>query len=236
LAKAQAAVAALNERGRGKPRFTELPALQAAVEAILTRYRVLGGLAVRSTERVRECPLWCYGSRPAMVRVARDLGVKAVVARHAVATAIGRLGWRVYATNAPAAQLALSQAVLAYRSQYLVESDMGWLKGHPLSLTPRYLERNDHATDWMRLLSVEWRVLMRLEFVVRQRLAAARTVLAALYAGNPKRATARPTTECLLQRVEGLTLTIIREGRRQRYHLTPLSRVQRRILALVNFP
>jgi transposase len=40
LAKAQAAVAALNERGRGRPRFSERPAAPAAVEAILTRYRV----------------------------------------------------------------------------------------------------------------------------------------------------------------------------------------------------
>jgi len=236
LAKARAAVTALNDRGRGKPRFSDLPGLQAAVEAILTRYRVPGLLAVRYTERVREHPLRRYGSRPATVQVARDLGVKAVVERQAVATAIGRLGWRVYATNAPAAQLSLAQAVLAYRSQYLVESDMGRLKGHPLSLTPMYLQRDDHATGLIRLLSVGWRVLTRLEFVVRQRLAAARTTLAGLYAGNPQRATARPTTERLLKRVEGLTLTIIREGRLRRYHLTPLSRVQRRILALLNFP
>jgi len=71
--------------------------------------------------------------------------------------------------------------------------------------------------------------------VVRQRLEATRTALTGLYAGNPKRATARPTTERLLKSFEGLTLTIIREGRR-RYHLTPLSRVQRRILALLDFP
>jgi hypothetical protein len=36
LAKAQIAVAALNDRGRGKPRFTEQPVWHAAVEAILT--------------------------------------------------------------------------------------------------------------------------------------------------------------------------------------------------------
>jgi hypothetical protein len=85
-------------------------------------------------------------------------------------------------------------------------------------------------------LSVGWRVLTRLELVVRQRLAAARTVLVGLYAGHPKRATARPTTERLLKRVEGLTLTLIREGRRWRYHLTPLLRVHRRILARLDFP
>jgi transposase len=98
------------------------------------------------------------------------------------------------------------------------------------------LERDDHATGLIRRLSVGLRVLTVLEFVVRQRLAAARTVLTGLYAGNPQRATARPTTECLLKRFEGLTLTIIREGRRRRSHLTPLSRVQRRILTLLNFP
>jgi transposase len=236
LAKAQAAVSALNARGRGKRRFTELPPLQAAVEAILTRYRGHGLLAVQYTERVWKHPLRRYGSRPATVQVERDVRVKVVVARPAVAAAIGRLGWRVYATNAPPDQLSLAQAVLAYRSQYLVESDIGRLKGHPLSLTPMCLQRDDHATGLIRLLSIGLRVLTLLEFVVRQRLAAAGTVLAGLYAGNPKRATASPTTERLLKGFEGLTLTIIREGRRRRYHLTPLSRVQRRILALLNFP
>jgi transposase len=236
LAKAQAAVAALNDRGRGKRRFTERPVLQEAVEAILTRYRVQGLLAVHYRERVWEHPRRRYGNRPATVQVERDLGVKAVVDRQAVVTAITRLGWRVYATNAPPEQLSLVQAVLAYRSQYLVESDIGRLKGHPLSLTPMYLERDDHATGLIRLLSVGLRVLTLLEFVVRQRLAATRTVLVGLYAGNPKRATARPTTERLLKRFEGLTLTLIREGRRWRYHLTPLSRVHRRILALLDFP
>lgn len=236
LAKAQAAVTALNARGRGKRRFTALPALQVAVEAILTQHRVQGLLAVCYTEGVRKRPLRRYGSRPAVVQVERALGVKAVVDRPAVATAIGRLGWRVYATHAPLDHLSLSQAVLAYRSQYLVETDIGRLKGHPLSLTPMYLERDDHATGLIRLLAVGLRVLTLLEFVVRQRLAAARTVLAGLYTGNPKRTTARPTTERLLECFKGLTLTIIREGRRRRYHLTPLSRVHRRILALLDFP
>ncbi|MGH8056633.1 MAG: hypothetical protein ACREOH_05275 [Candidatus Entotheonellia bacterium] len=40
----------------------------------------------------------------------------------------------------------------------------------------------------------------------------------------------------LVTSLRGLPLTLIREGRRRRYHLTPLSRVQRRILALLGFP
>jgi transposase len=236
VTQAQAALTALNARGRGKRRFPELPPVQTAVEAILTRYRVHGLLTVQYTERVQKRPLRRDGSRPATVQVERDIRVKVVADRPAVATAIGRLGWRVYATNALPAQLSLAQAVLAYRSQYLVESAMGRLKGHPLSLTPMYLQRDDHATGLIRLLSIGLRVLTLLEFVVRQRLAATGTVLAGVYTGNPKRGTARPTTERLLKCFEGLTLTIIREGRRRRYHLTPLAAVHRRILRLLNFP
>jgi hypothetical protein len=230
------AVTALKARGRGQRRGTELPALQAAVEASVTRSRVQGLLAVQYTERVHTRRLRRDGSRPATVQVARDVHVKVVVDRPAVATAIGRLGWRVYATNAPPEQLSLAQAVLADRSQYLVARDMGRLNGHPLSLTPMYLQRDDHATGLIRLLSIGLRVLTLLEFVVRQRLAATGTVLAGVYTGNPKRATARPTTERRLKCFAGVTLTLIREGRRQRHHLAPLSAVQRRILRLLNFP
>jgi len=47
LAKAQVAIAALNERRRGKRRVTERPALQEAVAAIVARYHVQGWLQVR---------------------------------------------------------------------------------------------------------------------------------------------------------------------------------------------
>ena len=49
--------------------------------------------------------------------------------------------------------------MLAYRSAYLVERSFGRLKGRPLSLTPMYVQRDDHATGLIRLLAVAWRVL-----------------------------------------------------------------------------
>ncbi len=236
LAQAQAAIVALNTRRRGKRRVTELTALQAAVAAIVARYHVQGLLQVRYAAQERWQSVRRYRDQPASLRRERDWQVTASVDEAAMEAAVRQVGWRVYATNAPPEQLSLTQAVLAYRSQYLVESDLGRLKGHPLSLTPMYLQRDDHATGLIRLLSIGLRVLTLLEFVVRQRLAATGTVLAGVYTGNPKRGTARPTTERLLKGFEGLTLTIIREGRRRRYHLTPLSTVHRRILRLLNFP
>jgi transposase len=226
LAKAQAEITTLNTRRRGRRRCPEPRA----------RYRVHGLLHVRYREQRWEQPVRRYGGRDATVRLEWDVQVTVSVDQEAVAAAMRQLGWRVYVTTHPPAQLSLQEAVLAYRHEYLVERAMGRLKGRPLSLTPMYLEREDHATGLIRLLSLGLRVLTRLEFGVRRHLAAATTTLAGLSVGNPKRATAHPTAERLLEAFQGLTLTIIREGRRRRRHRTPLSRVHQRILALLDFP
>ena len=236
LAKAQTTLAALNERGRGKRRFRELEPLRQAAEAILERYRVRGLLRLSYQEIVHERPVRRYRERPATVRVERDARVNAVVDDAAVEMVVRRLGWRVYATNQPEGQLSLTHAVLAYRDQYIVERGFGRLKGRPLSVTPMYLQRDDHATGLIRLLSIGLRLLTLLEFVVRRCLAVQGTALAGLYAGNPKRATARPTAERLLEAFEEITLTIIQEVHQVRRHLTPLSGLQLRILALLDFP
>src|SRR6516164_10376706 len=146
-----------------------------------------------------------------------------------------QLGWRVYGTNQPTASLSLAQAVLAYRSEYQVERSLGRLKGRPLSLTPMYVQRDDHATGLIRLLSIALRVLTLLEFVGRRQLAAARTKLAGLYAGNPKRETDRPTAERLLEAFQDITLIIIQEAQQTTRHVTALSPLQQRILEMLGF-
>jgi transposase len=236
LAKAQAEVTALNTRRRGRRRYAGPSALREAVDTILTRYRVHGLLHVWSQEQLWERPRRRYGGRNATVRLEWDGQVSVSLDQEAVAAAVRQLGWRVYVTTQPPDQLSLQEAVLAYRNEYLVERAMGRLKGRPLSLTPMYLERDDHATGLIRLLSIGLRMLTLLEFEVRRRLAMAKTTLSGLSVGNPKRATARPTAERLLEACQGLTLTIIREGRRRRRHLTQLSRVQQHVLALLALP
>ena len=77
----------------------------------------------------------------------RQFTISSGVEAEALANAIEQLGWRVYATNQTGDGLSLSQAVEAYRDEYLVERNFGRLKGHPLSLSPMYVERDDHATD-----------------------------------------------------------------------------------------
>lgn len=235
LAKAQALLAALNEKGRGKKRFREVQSLQQTAEALVEQHRVQGLLCLSFEEEVRERSVRGYRGRPATVRQEREVQVRAVVDEKALEKVIRQLGWRVYVTNALPERLPLKRAVLAYRGQYLIDRGMGRLKGRPLSLTPMYLQRDDRATGLIRLLTIGLRALTLVEFVVRRNLAAAGVKLAGLYAGNPKRATARPTAERLLEAFQEITLTVIQEPYQTRRHLTPLSEVQQRILALLGF-
>ena len=235
VAKALAQIEALNQRGRGKKRFETVSALRQAVVAIGQRYGVENLLWFRLTPHVTSRAVRAYRGQPARVDYDRHATVEVRVDEAALEATIGRLGWRVYGTNQPTASLSLAQAVLAYRSEYQVERSFGRLKGRPLSLTPMYVQRDDHATGLIRLLSIALRVLTLLEFVGRRQLATEGAKLAGLYAGNPRRETDRPTAERLLEAFEGITLTII-EGQPQTLrHLTVLSPLQQRILEILGF-
>jgi transposase len=235
VAKAIAQVEALNHRGRGKKRFAEVSALRQAVVTIVQRHGVEELLWLRYSQQSQSRAVRGYQDRPARVEDDRHATVEVWVDEAALEAAVRRLGWRVYGTNQPAEQLSLAQAVLAYRSEYLVERSLGRLKGRPLSLRPMYVQRDDHATGLIRLLSIALRVLTLLEFVGRRQLAAEGATLAGLYAGNAKRDTARPTAERLLEAFQEITLTII-EGAQQTYrHLTTLSPLQQRVLEVLGF-
>jgi transposase len=248
LAKAQTALAALADRaarparaphGRRVP-GAPLAVTQQAAAAILTQYQVTDFLRVTCTEQVATHTVPLGDGRQARVcdpHAPPVVQLTVSVDPAALAATVRRFGWRVYVTNQPTAQLSLAQAVLAYRDEYLVERSLGRLKGQPLSLTPMYLARDDHATGLVRLLSIALRVLTLLEGVVRRRLAQPdEAPLVGLAPGNPTRATRRPTAERLLAAFQNLTLTVLHTPTAITRHLTPLSPLQQRLLALLGCP
>ncbi len=235
LKAAQTALAALNERGRGKKRCDSVTKFRQVAEEVLVEHKVAGLLHLDFTVHTQERTIRGYRDRPTRTVVEKDVRVAATIDDTAVAEYLQAKEWRVYVTNAPAADLPLAQAVLACRDQYLVERGCGRLKGRPLSVRPMYLHRDDHATGLIRLVSIGFRILTLLEFLVRRRLAQDGAALAGLCAGNPKRSTPRPTAERILEAFEQITLTVIREPPRMIRHLTPLTSLQRCILELLDF-
>jgi transposase len=235
LARAQQAITALTIRRRGKARLRSIAAVRQAADTLVAQQGVAGLVQVTVTEQMQERPVRAYAGRPAQVRRSSTLHAQAVVDADALEAAVQRLGWRVYATNAPAADLSATQAVLAYRQEYLIERGFGRLKGRPLSLTPLYLDRDDHVSGLIHLLSIALRVLTTTEHAVRQRLAHMARPLAGLYAGNPTRATAQPTAERLLGAFKEITLTVVHLPQATLRQLTALSPLQDQILDLLGF-
>ncbi len=97
----------------------------------------------------------------------------------------------------------MGEAVLAYREEYLIERGFNRYRGKLLGLTPLYLCSTTRIKGLIRLLAIGLRVLCLVEFTVREALQAKAEKLDHLYAGNPKRATARPTTEMMLRSFTG---------------------------------
>lgn len=125
--------------------------------------------------------------------------------------------------------------MLAYGDEDLIEQGFGRLKGRPLSVSPLQLTSEHRVQGLLRLLSLGLRVLCLLEYEVRRHLAEQEEGLAGLYAGNPKRTTHRPTSEALLKAFKGLHLTVLTQQACTSSHVTPLSPLQERILALLGF-
>lgn len=236
LQQAKTAIEALPERKQGKEPIITAEALSQAAEKLLKQHDVMGMLQFHITEQIQEQLVRKHKERPAETRIHRQLTIEVQPDEVAIQAAVRRLGWRVYGTNCPANELTLEQAVLAYREEYLVEHCFGRLKGKPLSLTPMYLEDDRRATGLTRLLSIGLRILTLLEHVARCHLAEGNQTLSGLYAGNPTRATHRPTTEAMLGAFKDIFLSFVTVDGHTHRHLSPLLELQLNILALLDFP
>lgn len=238
LDKAEAALHSLTPaRQRGKRPIQDEATLKAAIAQIQQQQRMLGLFTVSYTQHLSEKQVRGYKDKPA--RCERTVRFQLTVTRNqdAIAAAFFRCGWRIYATNAPDSRLSLQQAVLTYRDQYLEENIFARLHGKFLSITPLYIQRDDHAAGLFHLLSLAVRLLALGDFQMRQALAKANSSLAGIYDGHAKRATATPTTERILKAFEhiNLLLLVVAPGV-LRSVLTPLSPLQERILALLALP
>jgi transposase len=227
--------------GRGKRQIQDENELLSAATAILKAYEV-EGLLDYSFERQEKHQTKYIGrgrgnpNRPKQEIVTVRYQITAVSRQAEAINAYRKtLGWRVFATNAPAEQLGLEQAVLAYRDEWLIERNFHRLKGVPLSLDPLFVKRDDQVAGLTNLLCIAVRFLTLIEFIVRRNLKQNHELLTGLIENNPKKGIDNPTTERLLKEFDEVTLTIVHLPNQIIRHVTPLTNLQTRILELLGF-
>ena len=220
-------------KGRGKRQQQDLKVLESSVDSILKKYRVEGLIDVSYTCQREERSVRKYKDRPARTEKSVRYVVQVKRNQQAIYEARRFMGWRLYATNAPVEKLSLSEAVNMFRGAPRMERNFARLKGRVLGISPLYVQREDHVCGMVRLLSLALRVLTLVEHVARKELKSAGETLSGLYAGNPNRQTAQPTTERLLKAFRYIDLSVVCLPGQTIYHVTPLSELQKRILFLL---
>lgn len=225
--------------GRGKRQIQDESDLVNAATAIFKAYEVEGLLAY-TFERQEKRQTKYIGrgrgnpQRPKQEIVTVRYQITAVTRQaEAIAAYQKTLGWRAYVSDAPTEQLSLEQAVLTYRDEWIIERGFHRLKGVPLSLDPLFVKRDDQVMGLTNLLSIAVRLLTLIEFVVRRKLKQNHEKLAGLIENNPKKGIDNPTTERLLKEFDEITLTIVHLPGQIIRHVTPLTKLQTRILELL---
>ena len=209
LDKAEAAFMALTPpRNRGRKQMQSETELLSAIQQVEKKYKVKGLFDSDIQEEVEERTVRAYKDNPA--RVERKIRYQLNVQRNqdAITEAESVTGWRIYASNASVERLTMTQSVLLYRGQIVQENVFRRLHGRVLSITPLYVQRDDHARGLIRLLTIGTRVLALGDYLAREALAQEDAELDGIYSGNPKRSTPRPTTERMLNAFEGINLVI----------------------------
>lgn len=237
LHKAETALLALTPlRQRGKKQFDDKAKLLSAIAQIEKQYRVQGFFHLDYTEEVSERQVRAYRDKPAHVE--RKVRYQLAVTRNqpAIEAAEFEAGWRIYATNEAAERLSLSQAVAIYRDQIIEENVFRRLHGKMLSITPLYLQREDHAQGLVHLLTLGARLLALGDYLAREALAKTGEELADIYAGNANRSTPRPTAERMFKTFDEIHLVIFPQGTHASTFLTGMRPVHERILALLGLP
>ncbi|MCP4420641.1 MAG: IS1634 family transposase, partial [Chloroflexi bacterium] len=233
LDKAEAALRRLTPiPGKGKKQIRDKKTLKKKIKAVEKKYKVGGLFNIQRERQVKTRHIRAYRGKPARTEETVRYQISVTRNEEAIEQAAALVGWRIYATNATQARLSLTDAVLTYRNQYLVEQPFGRLKGRFLSITPLFVQRDDHAVGLIRLLTLAVRLLVLSEYAARRALAEEKGELTGVYAGNPKRGTKRPTTERMLRAFKHITLTLVNINGQTIRHITPLTDVQQRILSL----
>lgn len=231
--KAQKAINKLNKTGRGIKRLNQ-NTLEASVEAILKKYKVSDLLDIEYSQIINEKEI--PATKKCASYILQDIipTVQTKIEKSALDNAVRHLGWRVFVCNDK--ELTLSEAVMAYRQEYIIEHGFARYKGKTLGLTPIYLSSEIRIKGLVRLLSIGLRVLCLLEFTVRKALKSSNEKLSGIYKGNPKRSTESPSAEMMLKVFRGISLVVININGKKYTEVTPLTLVQKKILLLLGVP
>jgi len=121
LKKAKLAINDLIRPRSGYKCIRTLDSFFIAADDIITRYKVKGLLNIKAIESNIKRRYHSYGNKPARIETQTVLNLEIEDNKLSLEATLKRLGWRVYATNAPIDKLSLDEVLQMLKVTYLIE-------------------------------------------------------------------------------------------------------------------
>lgn len=236
IAKAVAALEVILVPKSGRKKLKTHSDVVVKVDQILKKYQVEKMIDVQINERIETKRIRGHLNRPTRTESISHFTIECKINQEKVDQHCRKLGWQIYACNAPADFLNTEQIVLCYRNEYKIEHKFDELLNRVTSLMPVYLKKPNRIKALIQLLILALKYVSLIQFQVRTKLKTTKQTLKELYPGNPGRTTDRPTTNMILRAFRNITLVIVSFENKTFVKISDLKPIQLKILEALNIP
>lgn len=223
----------ISKKGRRNPKT--LADLQIRINKLLEKYKVVDLFDIQCSQTITTKEVQRHKNRAKETRESVTLHLTITRKEEQITKKRNRLGWLVYASNAPIEQIESSELVRCYRDEYRIEHLFDFMLNRDAGILPIYLQQEHRIKGLIRLLSVGMKFIMLLQYRVREALQTKKKQLKELYPGNKNRSTNMPTTPMLLRIFKGIGIAFL-NSTEQGIQMTELKEVQKEILELLGIP
>ena len=236
IAKALDALAVILVPQKGRKRLKTHSEVTLKIDKILQKYQVQKFIDVQINERIETIKVRGHLNRPTRTQSISHFTLDCKVNQKLAKQHLEKMGWQIYACNAPLDYLSTKQAVRCYRNEYKIEHKFDELLNRITALMPVYLQKTNRIRALIHLLLLALKYVSILQFNIRKELKATKQTLKELYPGNPGRATDRPTTNMILKAFRKITLVIVPMENKNFVKISDLKPIQLKILELLKIP
>jgi transposase len=221
---AEAEVAIMNlvisKTGRRNPKT--LKALHGRIAGILNKYGVDECFEIYCSQTQEYRAVQRYKDRPAEQRKEVTLHLNIKRKEDLIKLKQQRLGWQIYATNAPRQLISAPELVRNYRNEYRIEHLFDYFINRDVGLLPIYLKKESRVKGLIRLLSLAMRFCTLIQHQARTELATKKGKIKGIYPGNKGRKTANPTSPMILRAFRGIAVVWIKSKDGEKVQMTEL--------------
>lgn len=224
----------VSKQGKKSPKTrTEL---EQRIKDVLKDKSLIGLLKVSITEQIHSKEVRGYKGKPTRVEQSSTFELEVQREEQAINERKKLLGWQVYATTVDEQRLDFENIVWKYRHQNRIETRFNDLRNKVIPLIPIFLKKDNRVEALINLLMICLKLCALIEFKVAKNLKKNEEKLDKVYEGNPKRATATPTTKRLLRQFRGISIVIFKQQANQpmQVHLTGINQNQLKIIQLMD--